>query len=165
MNPRIFAIDPGNVNSAYCVIDKETLEPQEFGIMANDELHRFIRYDHGFDVCDEAAVEMVQSYGMAVGKEVFDTVFWVGRFYELLNREIYCTPGIVYRVEEKVHICHDSKAKDTNIRQALIDRFAKHDTKNGKGTKKNPDWFYGFSKDIWAAYAVAITYAERGSGG
>ena len=63
-------------------------------------------------------------------------------------------------MEEKIHICHDSRAKDTNIRHALIDRFAKFDKKQGKGKRDNPDWFFGFKKDLWAAYAVGITYIE-----
>jgi hypothetical protein len=46
------------------------------------------------------------------------------------------------------------KAKDGNIRQALIDRFGP------VGTKKNPGWFYGFSGDVWQAYAVGVTYAD-----
>ena len=91
---------------------------------------------------------------MAVGREVFDTVLWIGRFYEALSIQMAQKPRLLCRIEEKRHICHDSRANDPAIRRALIDRFATHDLKNGKGTSKNPDFFYGFKADIWAAYAV-----------
>ena len=136
---KIFAIDPGNEYSAYCIIDSETLKPLEFEKVSNDVLYDLIR-DRQFDGTDQSVIEMIASYGMAVGKEVFETIFWIGRFYEVLEQKCVIPPQRLYRVEEKLHICHDSRAKDTNIRQALIDRFAQHDLKNGKGTKKDPDY-------------------------
>lgn len=74
---------------------------------------------------------MIASYGMAVGKDVFETCIWIGRFTELArlqNIEV----EYIYRKDEKINLCNSMKAKDSNIRQALIDRFGE------VGTKKNP---------------------------
>lgn len=149
---KVLAIDPGNEKSAWCMVDSETLNPITFGKEENQVI--LIAVQHL--PYDEIVIERVASYGMAVGREVFETCEWVGRFTQAAR----VPPDYVYRREEKLHLCGDSRAKDANIRRALIDRFAKHDLKNGKGTKKNPDWFYGFSADVWAAYAVGITYIE-----
>ena len=157
---RIIGIDPGNIESAYCIIDGDDLRPLEFAKVENESLRDYLRAAK-FDEQDRGAIEMVASYGMPVGREVFDTCRWIGRYEEILMRKLYVPPALVYRQQEKLHICHDSRAKDTNIRHALIDRFAKHDLKNGKGTKKDPDWFYGFSgSDMFAAYAVALVFTE-----
>lgn len=98
-------------------------------------------------------IEMIASYGMAVGQTVFETCVWIGRFQEIAD---YKGKRIkyIYRKDEKMNLCYSMKAKDSNIRQALIDRFGE------VGTKKNPGWFYGFKKDIWAAYAVGVTYCD-----
>lgn len=77
----IIAIDPGNKQSAYCVIDCNTLRPLEFGKVDNEELRNKLVFANEQD-WQWAAIEMVASYGMAVGREVFDTVLWIGRFYE-----------------------------------------------------------------------------------
>lgn len=71
---------------------------------------------------------MIASYGMPVGKEVFDTCVWIGRFIEAFDLEY----EYVYRKDEKMNLCHSMKAKDSNIRQALIDRFGPVGTKNNK---------------------------------
>ena len=151
----ILAIDPGNIDSAWCFISADTLRPKDFSKDANECVLKTI----AFAPSDAVVIERVASYGMAVGKEVFETCEWIGRFTEAAIR---CNIPVayIYRLEEKTHICHDSRAKDANIHRALIDRFAKHDLKTGRGTKKNPDWFYGFHDDIWSAYAVGITFVE-----
>lgn len=144
----ILAIDPGNIESAYCLIDKTTYKPVEFGKINNTLLLiklSEMRYD-------SLIIEMIASYGMAVGKTVFDTCVWIGRFIQIRTCSDF---SYIYRKEEKMNLCNSMKAKDSNIRQALIDRFGE------VGTKKNPGWFYGFKADIWQAYAVGITYLDK----
>lgn len=150
----VLSIDPGPIQSAYCLIDDE-YKPVQFGMVDNLGLLTVMRKSDA----DYLAIEMVASYGMAVGREVFETVFWIGRFYEfaltdelMLMREKDVVR--IYRKDEKMNLCGQMKAKDSNIRQALIDRFG------DVGTKKNPGWFYGFKKDIWAAYAVGVTFLD-----
>jgi len=57
----------------------------------------------------------------------------------------------VYRKEVKIYLCGSMKAKDPNIRQALIDRLG------DPGTKKNPGPTYGVKSHAWSALAVAVT--------
>ena len=148
----ILAIDPGDKQSAYCFIDSEDLRPLRFAKAENAEVLLVLQLEK----YDLVVIERLASYGMPVGRNVFETCGRVGRFTQAAQKPV----DYIYRQDEKLHLCHDSRAKDANIRRALIDRFATHDLKNGKGTKKNPDWFYGFSADVWAAYAVGITYTE-----
>lgn len=175
----IFAIDPGNKESAYVwlsaehrstpdcdvAFDKRTMKIFEKGKVPNSQLRDTLTFwlTNKTEEPMLLVIERVQSMGMAVGREVFETCEWIGRFTELANR-YSIKPHYVYRCEEKITLCGDSKAKDANIRQALIDRFAKHDLKNGKGTKKNPDVFFGFKADIWAAMAVATTCMDQLAG-
>ena len=139
---KILAIDPGSTESAYCVIDADTYEPLSFGKQDNNWLLGFM--DTQGALFGKVIIEMIASYGMAVGKEVFDTCEWYGRFVQL-----YCdtneNPKIeyVFRKDVKINLCNSMKAKDSNIRQSLIDRFGV------VGIKKNQGWFYGFKKDIW----------------
>ena len=158
---RIIAIDPGSVESGYVIM--EGYKPIDFGKIRNTELlNKIFHMDIDSGKHPEAmAIEMIASYGKPVGKDVFETCVWIGDFRNEFRRTICGQFELVYRMEEKMMICHDSKAKDPNIRQALIDRFADHDFKNGKGTKDNPDWFYGFRKDVWMAYAVGVVYLDK----
>lgn len=146
----ILAIDPGPTQSAHVILSDD-LKPKYFGINDNESVLKTVRACSVTNNIDFFAIEMVASYGMPVGKEVFETVFWIGRFWERAN---FADKKFIYRLQEKTNLCHDSRAKDSNIRQALIDRFGP------VGTKKNPGWFYGVSKDVWAAVAVGVTYHD-----
>lgn len=148
----ILAIDPGNKESAYVVID-ELLRPVVFGKCHNEVLLEKI-YNKEYKDQAHAAIEMIASYGMAVGKEVFETCVYIGQLKEALYNTSYPRLEFIYRKDEKMNLCGSMKAKDSNIIQALKDRFG------DKGTKANPGWFYGFSKDIWQAYAVGVTYYD-----
>lgn len=149
----ILAIDPGNEQSGWVVIDDD-LRPVKFGKTGNEELLQIIKTQKMR--VDAVCIEMMQNHGHLVGNHVLWSCVWIGRFTEVAT----CPVHYVYRHEEKLHVCGKAAASDTDIRHALIQRFAKHDRKTGKGTKTNPDWFFGFAADIWQAYAVAITYAE-----
>jgi hypothetical protein len=150
----ILAIDPGPVVSAYVVLDGN-LKPIRFGMVDNAILNDIIICDIHLENPNikYVAIEMIASYGMAVGKEVFETCVWIGRFTETALK-YFDKVGNIYRKDEKMNLCHTMKAKDGNIRQALIDRFGV------VGTKKDPGWFYGVSKDVWAAIAVGVTYHD-----
>lgn len=101
--------------------------PLEFGIEDNDFIQGKIASLK--DYIDLIVIEMIASYGMPVGESVFQTCVWIGRFVEL--GIFYEKPTTyIYRKDEKMNICHSMKAKDSNIRQALIDRFGVVGTKN-----------------------------------
>ncbi len=158
---KVLAIDPGNIESAYCILRRDGLRPLAHGKVENRALEEMIH--SGELAFDEVCIEMVASYGMPVGREVFDTCAEIGRLSFLFERMGF-EPHGVYRKEVKLHLCGQARAKDSNIRMALIERFCKHDFKHGKGTKDKPDWFYQFRADEWSAYAVGVTYIESGGG-
>lgn len=88
----------------------------------------------------------------------FETCVWIGRFIERFKRE----HKFIYRKDVKLNLCNSMRAKDANVRQALLDRF--EPTGGGKtpqiGTKKQPGPLFGMSSHQWSALAVGITYME-----
>ena len=157
----ILAIDPGNVESGWVIIDAETCRPVEFGKSPNDDvMHLFRRGDLVLaERVPRVVIEMIGHYGtgMPAGKTVFDTCVWIGRFIEAANGR----PQLVQRGPVKLHHTGQPRAKDPNVTQALIDRFAPGEPNRGKGTKANPGWFHGFAADVWQAYALAVYVADQ----
>jgi hypothetical protein len=150
---RILAIDPGSKESGIVIWDG--YDTDAFGKIENNEMFLWLECKN----LDVVVIEQVKSYGMAVGETVFETVYWSGRFAQFainFGIEVDRMP----RMDVKMHLCHSPRAKDSNIMQALIDRYAPNTRNRGKGTKKEPGFFYGFKSDIWAAFALAVTYYD-----
>lgn len=152
----VLAIDPGNIKSAFVLLDKRGRILQK-GILPNFEMLKKIKAVRGLRDSDKdhMAIEMIASMGMAVGKEVFETAYWIGRFVQAWCPSKYTR---IYRLEVKLHLCGLARAKDKNIRQALLDKVGL------QGTKNSPGPTYGISKDMWSALAVGITYLETKKG-
>ena len=152
----ILAIDPGSVQSAWVVYNSKDKVILQKGIDEN----QYLLGNRTLQISDFLAIEMIASYGMPVGKTVFETCVWIGRFIQAWGGENY---EKIYRIDVKMHLCKNTRAKDGNIRQAIIDRYPA--TGGGKtpqvGIQSKPGPLYGVSKDIWSALAVAITAAEN----
>lgn len=146
----ILALDVGTEQSAFCFVDEITYKPVNFGKINNAILLEIVKKGE----YDTLVYEGFACYGMPVGKSTINSIEWNGR-YKQVATDLKKDTEIVYRMEEKMNLCKNMKARDSNIRQALIDRFGEVGTKNKQG------WFYGFKADIWSSYAVAVTYLDR----
>lgn len=154
---RILAIDPGTALSGWVNYCGGRVEGS--GLMENGDLLQHLREA---DWAQVVAIEMVASYGMAVGAEVFRTVWWTGRFADAWSVRSGNLPIEVFRKDVKLHLCGTAKAKDKNIRQALIDLYGGEGGKEAAvGRKGNEGPLYGVRSHAWPALAVAITAAAR----
>jgi hypothetical protein len=154
--PRIFAIDPGPELSASCTLADGLPSFPQKGPNAN-----LLKHLHDFYL-DETptllAVEMIASYGMAVGREVFETCMWIGRFVEAWESR-GGTTRLVYRRDVKLFLCQSVRATDSNIRAALLDRYGGKAKAIGTKAARGP--LFGLKQDMWSALAVALTAEEQ----
>ena len=153
----ILAIDPGTTESAWVVLSAG--KPVAHAKEPNHALLKRLRageHHPGFRdaLTNLLAIEGIASYGMAVGKEVFETCMWSGRFREAWEYRGGAVQ-IVYRKEVKIFHCDTARANDANIRAALIDRFGGKEA--AIGSKASPGPLHGIKSDRWAALALALT--------
>jgi len=150
----ILGIDPGSENSWWVIWDTEKQRIIEKGIFLNTD------FPVAFEV-DIVVIEDIQCFGMPVGKSVFETAKAIGRFLERAeNRHIPIVQ--IGRREIKLHFCNSTKAKDSNIRQAIIDRFGGKE--KAIGYKKSPGVLYGVKADLWSCLALCLWFEEQPEG-
>jgi hypothetical protein len=141
----ILALDPGTTHTAFIQLDRGKIV--DHGHIPNEEMRQVLigrEYDR-------VACEMIASYGMAVGSSTFETCVWIGRFIEVARVDV----ELIFRKDIKLFLCGTMRAKDANVRQALLDLIGP------QGTKKTPGPTYGIKSHTWAALAVAVFAAQQ----
>jgi len=177
---RILAIDPGTTKSGWCLLEDGA--PTDWGWDDNEWVKGMFKWIGVEPTNDVLVIEDVGHYGLPVGRDVFETVKWIGRFIERYTGPVALIP----RPEVLVNLCGKRQgANDSSVRQALIDRFGgdevavggkKCQTCKGKGWKgagrpvcpecdgdkyeTPPGVLYGISGHAWSALAVGVTYLD-----
>lgn len=153
----VFAIDPGDTESGYCLYDAETKRPFAYGKVANHALIDVAGTQVSLYGTDLTFVIETMSIPKKCGKTVFDAIFWSGRFYQAMI-DSDAVVATLMRITAKGHILKLIGGNDREMKEALEIRFG------GKaaaiGTKAKPGPLYGMGNDCRAALAVAITFAE-----
>lgn len=141
----ILAIDPGTTHSGIVLWDgNRVLESHPHMLNGAVRLNLMLEWTAHRIVC-----EWVACYGMAVGKEVFETCRFCGRIQEICESREQPL-AFITRPEVKLRLCNSARAKDPNVRQAIIDRCG------GKESIKKGGPLYGVSSHAWSALAAAI---------
>jgi len=154
----ILGIDPGPKHSGVVLFDADAWTVEKAYCEPNEDILCDLRQWQGVTL----AIETMAAMGMAVAQDTFATQLWAGRFIEAVD----CRGGSVRdmkRQDVKLHLCGLARAKDPNVRRAVMDKFEA--TGGGKeprkGTKSQPGPLYGVSgNDVWSALAIAVTAAE-----
>ena len=115
MTSNLLAIDAGPEKSGWVLMEDGV--PVEWGWDDNFAVLRMCQV--GTDI--PLVIEDITHYGpnISVGRDVFETCKWMGRFQQAHGGEA----TYISRPTIKLHLTGSPRAKDANIRIALIDRF------------------------------------------
>ena len=185
----ILAIDPGTEKSGWCVMEEDGTV-LEFGWTDNADLKTRLEIYTDEEPDMMVLIENISNYGMAVGRDTFETVKWMGRF-DCNSQYVYITRPTI-----KAALCNSVKATDANVRQAVIDWYggdavaiggkkclnckgkgwtgrehlpcefchcqqALEDDVAGCGYEPHKGQLHGVSSHVWSALALGITYIEQ----
>jgi hypothetical protein len=152
---KLLSVDPGPQFSAYSILDTHKSPPKifQFQKIENNSLLSLLKQRAALGT-ERLVVEQIKNFGMAMGDSTINTVLWSGRFVQIYENDFDLIP----RKTICSIICQNPRAKDTNIRQAIIDRFGGKE--KAIGNKKNPGPLHGVSGDVWSAIAIGIAYDE-----
>ena len=194
-SPRdLIAIDPGNKVSAWVVFrpwrhpdgKSSPFKIISFGRLENTNLRMYLRrIPKDKRVKSRLITEMLRARGMPTSNEEFETCVQIGR---VIQAWLPGTWSYAFRGDIKLCLCGDSRAKDPNVRQALIELWGgekralggKKCSKckgkgwfgagrpvctgcHGEGWEIKPGPLNNIASDEWAALAVAYWWVAEGT--
>ena len=157
--PLWIGLDPGTTKTGWVVFDPK----EERVLHAGHEPNEFVisLLECG-GLGDKVIMECFAAQGMPLGESSIETVRWEGRFMERARTEV-CR---ISRREIKLLICNSSRAKDSNVRQALVDLYAYGYSNHGYGTVKEPSplrCLKGTGSHGFSALAVVTAWLRKDS--
>jgi len=148
----IISIDPSDTIHAWAALEGTVDRPvlSAFGLDFSVDRMAGKAIPGIYNKPDFIAIEMVACYGMAAGAHLFDTCVHIGGLINDIEKGLMIETKRITRPEVKRLVCGQTKAKDANVRAAIIDRFG-----GPRATMKGGQ-LYKVSKDVWAAIAVGL---------
>ena len=161
----IFGIDPGTIKSGYILLSlskNNIFDILDKNHIDNNKIKRIIINKYISYHTIEVAIETIVSYGMRIGQSTIETAIWAGRFFQIMQ-DLGIEVQMITRPDVKLNLCHDSRAKDKNVTQAIKDRFGNIGTKNNQGRlySLKTGIEKGGREHVLSALAVATTYIDK----
>ncbi len=159
---KIIGIDPGPIESGYVIIDVKDPQFMQMDNINNYDLANYLPFLVVNNAPVKFAIEIIESFGMPIGKSTMDTIEWIGKFTYIIENIIGKQQNIechrIGRREVKLILCGVITAKSKHINESLRNRYGYYGSGvTGKGTKADPGPLYSISEHTWPALAVAET--------
>lgn len=153
------AIDPGPEESGWVVIS-EDYTPVMFDKEPNRQL--LDRMDWFKASITDAVIEQPVCMRFS-GASISDTAIVAGMFAGILTLKECLPVYLVNRAKVRGKICGKG-GNDSKVINAMADRFAPGVSNRGKGKKDDRGFFYGFTADVWQAFALGVVLKDLLSG-
>lgn len=155
------AIDPGTHKTGWVLVDEDMKLLDFESDTSNNNLA-----EHLIERCSpkEAAIEMIASYGMRVGAEVFETCLIIGSIVKTF-RKAGIPVSKVFRKQVVTTLCRSPRAKDADVTQYVKDFYVQRFGGGGgstpaKGIKSAPGPLFGITEHCWQALGIAVAAHE-----
>lgn len=144
LTPVVIGIDPGPTQSAYVAWDGRFIN--DLGTKPNIEVLRYLRtIDRRACVVFES---MVFYRGMPAGDDVFETVFWTGRLFQVARDTVgIAQVSRLSRTKVRKYLQLQKSGSYKNVKEALERRL-----------ERSPEDWHNLRSHQWSAMAIAVTW-------